>query len=66
LEEAIQKLRHCYKKSKCITETKEDWRGNAKNKGKWDIKRARRQDIGNKENVTPPKKFNASDRGQGF
>ena len=41
LEEAIQKLKHCYKRSKHIIETKPDWRGNAKNKGKWENNRAR-------------------------
>ena len=38
LKEAIQKLRHCYEQSKCRTETKPNWRDNAKNKGKWDRK----------------------------
>ena len=37
-----------------------------KSKGKWDKKRTRPKDIGNKENVIPHKKFNASDRGHGF
>jgi len=49
LEEAIQKLKHCYEQSKRKSETKQDWRGNAKNKGKWDKKRTRPQNIGNKE-----------------
>ena len=41
LEEAIRKLKHCYEKFKCETKTKPYWRGNVKNKGKWDKKRAR-------------------------
>ena len=38
LEVAIQRLKHCYDQSNRISETKKDWRGNAKNKGKWDKK----------------------------
>ena len=59
-------LKHCYEKSKCRSETKEYWKGNEKNKVKWDKKKTRPQDIGNKENVASPNKFNASDIGQGF
>ena len=66
LEEAIRKLKHCYEKSKLTSKTKRDQKGNEKNKEKWDKKRIRPQDTGNKDNVEPPKKFNASDRGQGF
>jgi len=43
-----------------------NWKCNAKNKGKWDKKRARPQGIGNKENVVPSNKFNASHKGQRF
>jgi len=42
---------------------KPDWRGKIKNKGKWDKKRVRPHDLGNKDNVSPLKRFNASDRG---
>lgn len=66
LEEAIKKLKHCYEKSKCRSESEQDWKGNKKNKRKWDKKRTRPQDIGNKENTAPPKNFNASNTGQGF
>lgn len=64
LEEAIKKLNNCCEQSKCRFETKKYWRGNANNKGKWDKKRTRPKDIGNKENLVSPKKFNASERGQ--
>lgn len=65
MEEANRKLRHCYEQSKRKTKTKPDWRGNEKNKGKYDIKKARPRDIGKKENAAPPRRFNASDRGHG-
>lgn len=38
MEEAIWKLKHCYKQSKRRPETKTEWKGNAKNKEKWDKK----------------------------
>ena len=63
LEEAIKKLKHCYEQSNHRSKTKPDWKGNAKNKGKWDKKRARPHDTCNKENATPFNKFNAFDRG---
>jgi len=66
LEEAIKKLNHCYEKSKHKYETKQDWRNNAKNKGKWDKKQERPQETGNKENATLHNKFNASIRGKEF
>lgn len=66
LGEAIRNLKHCYEKSKCRSETKHDWKQNENTKSKWDKKRSRPQDIGNNENASPPKKFNAYDRGQGF
>ena len=65
LDETIRKLKHC-EQSKRKSETKPYWKGNAKNKGKWDKKRVRPQGIGNKENATPSKKFNAFDRGWEF
>jgi len=65
LEETLWKLKHCYKQSKYRTETKLYWIGNAKNKGKWDKKRVILQDLGNKENVAQPKRFNVSYKGQG-
>eukprot|EP00253_Pinus_taeda_P027918 PITA_27918 len=37
-EEAIRKLKHFYEKSKHRSETKLVWKGNGKNKGKWDKK----------------------------
>jgi len=49
-----------------VAETNLDWKGNARNKGKHHKKRARPQVKSNKENAMPSKKFNASDRGQGF
>ena len=65
MEEAIQKLKHYYEQLNHRTETKPDWKGNVKNKGKWDKKQVRPHDSGNKENVAPPKRLNAFDRGQG-
>lgn len=62
LEEAIRKLKHCYEQSKHRIVTKTTWKDNERNKRKWDKKRARPQSIDNKENVAPPKRFNASDR----
>lgn len=62
MEEAIQKIKHCYEQSKRRTETKPDWRGNVINKGKWDKKRGRPHGIDNKENVALPKRFNALDK----
>lgn len=66
LEEAIRNLRHCYEQLKYITESKSDLTGDIKNKDKWDKKRARPQGIDNNEDVAPPKKFIASNRGQGY
>lgn len=64
MEEGIRNLKHWYEQSKCKTKTKVDSRGNVKNKGKWDKKKARPQGTNNKENVTPPKRCNTSDKGQ--
>ena len=50
LEEAIRKIKHCYEQSKCRSETKKYWKGNEKNKGKWDKKQIRPQDTGNQDN----------------
>ena len=47
------------------SETKPDWKGNSKNKVRWGKKWVRPQDLGNKDNVAPPKRYNASDRGHG-
>lgn len=66
LEEAIRKLKHCYKKSKRRYETKPDWKGNNKNKGKWYKKQARPQNTSNKEDAAPYNKFNKFDRGQEY
>lgn len=66
LEESIRKLKHCYEQSKRRSETRQDWKGNDKNKGKCDNKKTRPQAKGKKENIALPKKFNASDRGHGF
>eukprot|EP00253_Pinus_taeda_P011986 PITA_11986 len=66
LEEAIQKLKCCYEQLKRRSETKPDWKGNERNKGKWDKRQERPQDIGNKENAMPHKKFNSSNRRQEF
>jgi len=38
-------------------------KGNEKTKGKWLKKRGISQDVGDKENVAPNKKFNATKRG---
>lgn len=38
LEEAIRKLKHFYEQSKCRFKTKQNWKGNDKNKWKWDKK----------------------------
>eukprot|EP00253_Pinus_taeda_P002202 PITA_02202 len=65
LEEVIGKLKHYYEQLKHKTETKTNSRDNVKNKGKWDKKQARPQGTDNKENVAPPKRFHASNRGQG-
>ena len=66
LEEAIKKLKHYYEKSKCRSETKQDWKINEKNNGKWLKKRGNPYDIDEKENAKSYKKFNATDIGQGF
>lgn len=63
LEEAIRKLKHCYEQSKCISETRHDWKGNGKNKGKWDKKRGILPDTRNKDNAMLHRKFNTIDRG---
>lgn len=65
LEEIIQKLRHCYEQSKRISKTKPYWKGNARNKGKWDKKRTRPHGTNHKDNVATSKKFKSSDRGKG-
>jgi len=65
-EEVIKKLKHYYRKSMHKSETKQDWNDSDNNKGKFDKKRTRPQEIGNKENATPHKMFNASDREPGF
>jgi len=63
LEEAIQNIKNLYEQLKHKIETKLVWRDNERNKGKWDKKWARPQSTNNKENVAPPKRFNALDRG---
>jgi len=40
-----------------------DWKGNEKAKGEWPQNRGKRQDVGEKENVGPYKKFNATEKG---
>jgi len=57
LEEPIRKLKHCYGQSKHKPELKCDWKGNEKTKGKWPQKKGRYQDVGEKENLVPCKKF---------
>ena len=57
LEEVIQKLNHCYEQSNHRYETNQDWKGNDKNKGKWDKKRTRPHNTSNIENATHAKKF---------
>ena len=59
-------MKHYYEQSKHGSETKRDWKGNEKNKGKWDKKRGKPQDIDDKENVVSHKNFNAVDRVHGF
>ena len=63
LEEAIQKLKHCYEQSKRKAETNRDLKRNEKVKRKWPPKWIRPQDAGEKENVAPYKKFNAVEKG---
>ena len=46
-----------------MSESKQDLKGNEKNKGKWAKKRGYPQETNDKENVAPHKKFNATDRG---
>lgn len=38
LVESIWKLSHYYEKSKHKSKTNTDWKGNGRNKGKWDMK----------------------------
>jgi len=59
LEEAIRMLKHCYEQSKHKAEPKHGFKGNEKFKGKWPPKWGRHQDVDEKENVVPYKKFNA-------
>lgn len=66
LEEDIRKMKHCYEKFKCTFKTKQVQKSNDKNKGKWDTKQTRPHDMGNKENASPLKKFNASNGGKVF
>ena len=40
-------------------------KGSEKVKGKWPLKRGRPQDVGEKENVSPYKKFNVLEKGHG-
>ena len=50
IEESIQKLKHCYEKSKHKVEPKRDLKWNEKVKGKWTTKQGRPQDACEKEN----------------
>lgn len=65
LEEVIGKLKHYYEKSKCKNNSKQGWKGNDKNKYKWPLKRERPHDVGEKENVSPYKKFNVVQKAHG-
>jgi len=65
LEEAIRKLKHCYEQSNRKVNTKSDLKGNEKNEGKWSPKRGRPQDVSEKENVVPCKRFNITENGHG-
>lgn len=56
-------MKHYYEKSNHKTESKQYWKVNENNKGKRAKKRGKPQDIDDKENATPYKKFNAVDRG---
>ena len=65
LEEAIQKLKHFYEKSKHKVEPKRDLKINEKYKGKWPPKRGRPKDASEKENEIPYKRFNTAEKGWG-
>lgn len=56
-------MKNCYEESNQKVEHKCDFKGKEKVKGKWPPKRGRPQDAGEKENVTPYKKFSAVDKG---
>lgn len=66
LEEGIIKSKNCYEQSKHESETKQDSKGNDKNKGKWNKKRGILPDTSKKENTFPHKNFNITDRRQRF
>ena len=58
-------MKHCYEPSKHKTKPECDWKGNENTKGKWPLKRERPQDVGEKDNVAPYKKFSAIEKGDG-
>ena len=58
-------MNHFYEKSKYKVETKCDFKGNEKAKGRWPPKRKILQDASEKENVVPYKKFNRFEKGHG-
>lgn len=41
-----------------VKKYQEGWKGKEKGKGKWNLKGPRPQDAGQKENISPYKKFN--------
>lgn len=56
-EEVIGKLNNYYEQSKGKTEYQQGWNGKEKATGKWNPKRTRPQDVVEKENYVPYKKF---------
>jgi len=65
IEEVIGKLKHFYERSKCKNESQKGWKGKDKVKGKWQLKRARPQNVDEKENIAPKKRFNVARHGHG-
>lgn len=63
--EVIGKLKHFYEHSNHKNESQQGCKGNDKGKGKQKSKITRPQNVEEKENVAPHKKFNAARQGHG-
>lgn len=57
-EGVIGKLKHFYEQLKRKTMSQQGWKDKDKAKGKWQLKRTRPKDAGEKQNVAPYKEFN--------
>jgi len=63
LEEVIGKLKHYFEQSNRKTKRHQGWKEKDKTKGKWPSKQIRPQDVGEKKNFVPYKKFNVLGKG---